>query len=125
MQILAKHLAKKRQKIEIAELCKGVHGVDLGKSFQTHIFLQNLASIQPRASPVKTRSGADTDPARRREGTAARDAAALGAFACDSIFCLQIPSKARSRLYRTQILQVNMRVKTLAEIYTMHSFAQI
>ena len=41
------------EKIEIAELCKGVHCVDLGESFQTHIFLQNLASIQPRTSPVK------------------------------------------------------------------------
>ena len=37
----------------IAELCKGVHCVDLGESFQTHIFLQHLASIQPRTSPVK------------------------------------------------------------------------
>ena len=41
------------QKIEIAEPCKGVHYVDLGESFQTHIFLQNLASIQPRTSPPK------------------------------------------------------------------------
>ena len=31
--------------------------------------------------------------------------------------------KARSRLYRSQILQVNTRRKALAEIYTMHSFA--
>ena len=31
--------------------------------------------------------------------------------------------EARSRLYRSQILQVNMRWKALAEIYTMHSFA--
>ena len=33
--------------------------------------------------------------------------------------------KARSRLYRSQILQdlVNTRWKALAEIYTMHSFA--
>ena len=30
---------------------------------------------------------------------------------------------ARSRLYRNEILQVNMRWKALAEIYTMHSFA--
>ena len=37
----------------ITELCKRVHCVDLGESFQTHIFLQNLGSIQPRASPVK------------------------------------------------------------------------
>ena len=31
--------------------------------------------------------------------------------------------RARSRLYRNQILQENMRWKALAEIYTMHSFA--
>ena len=31
----------------ILEQCKGVHCVDLGESFQTHIFLQNFASIQP------------------------------------------------------------------------------
>ena len=35
------------------KLCKGVHCVDLGESFQTHILLQNVASIQPRTSPVK------------------------------------------------------------------------
>ena len=32
---------------------------------------------------------------------------------------------ARSRLYRSQILQVNTRWKALAEIYTMHSFAPL
>ena len=31
--------------------------------------------------------------------------------------------RARSLLYRRQILQENMRWKALAEIYTMHSFA--
>ena len=41
------------KKIDIEERCKGVHCVDLGESFPTHIFLQNLASIQPRTSPVK------------------------------------------------------------------------
>ena len=30
-----------------------MHCVDLGESFQTHIYLQSLASIQPRTSPVK------------------------------------------------------------------------
>ena len=50
----AKSLAKFWQKNEITELCKGVHCVDLGESFQTHIFLQNLASIQPRTSPPKS-----------------------------------------------------------------------
>ena len=48
-----KEKAKIWQKNEITELCKGVHCVDLGESFQTHILLQNLASIQPRTSPVK------------------------------------------------------------------------
>ena len=33
--------------------------------------------------------------------------------------------KARSRLYRSQSLQVNTRWKALAEIYTMHSFAPL
>ena len=31
--------------------------------------------------------------------------------------------RARSRLYRSQMLQVNIRWKALAEIYTMHSFS--
>ena len=33
--------------------------------------------------------------------------------------------KARSRLYRSQILQVNTHVKALAEIYIIHSFAPL
>ena len=33
--------------------------------------------------------------------------------------------RARARLYRSQFLQENMRLKALAEIYTMHSFAQL
>ena len=37
----------------ILEKCKGVHCVDLDESFQTHIYLQNFFSIQPRTSPVK------------------------------------------------------------------------
>ena len=35
----------------ILELCKGVHCVDLGESFQTHIYSQNSALIQPRTRP--------------------------------------------------------------------------
>ena len=46
------------EKIESGERCKGVYFVDLGESFPTHIYLQNLASIQP--SPVYRRR-------RRRE----------------------------------------------------------
>ena len=49
----AKILANFDLKNEITELCKGVHCVDLGESFQTHIYLQNLASIPPRTSPNK------------------------------------------------------------------------
>ena len=30
-----------------------MHCVDLAESFQTHVYLQNLASIQPRTSPLK------------------------------------------------------------------------
>ena len=38
----------------IPKRCKGVHCVDLGESFPTRIYLQNLASIQPRTSLTKT-----------------------------------------------------------------------
>ena len=38
----------------IPKWCKGVHCVDLGESFPTSIYLQNLVSIQPRTSPTKT-----------------------------------------------------------------------
>ena len=44
------------------EQCKGVHCVDLGESFQTHIYVQNLASIQPRTTPVKFACSPCTDP---------------------------------------------------------------
>ena len=42
----------------ILELCEEVHCVHLGcvhlgESFQTHIYLQNLASIRPGTSPLK------------------------------------------------------------------------
>ena len=39
--------------LEIEERCKGMHCVDLGESFPTSIYLQSLASIQPRTSLVK------------------------------------------------------------------------
>ena len=59
----------------ILEQCKGVHCVDLGESFQTHIFLQNLGSIQLRTSNVKFACSPRTDPPgwarrqRRRRAT--------------------------------------------------------
>ena len=39
-----------------------MHCVDLGESFPTHIFLQNLALIQLRTSPVKFACSPRTDP---------------------------------------------------------------
>ena len=41
------------EQTEIRERRKGVHCVDVGESFPTSIYLQTLASIQPRTSPVK------------------------------------------------------------------------
>ena len=49
----------------VAELWKGVHCVDLGESFQNTTYLQQLALIQPRTSPVKfARSLAVQQPSR-------------------------------------------------------------
>ena len=39
-----------------------MHCVDLGESFQSHIYLQNLASKQPRTSLVKFARSPRTDP---------------------------------------------------------------
>ena len=47
---IRKQFSNFNEKIEIRERCKGVHCVDLGESFPTSIYLQNLASIQPRTS---------------------------------------------------------------------------
>ena len=49
------------ENFEIRERCKGVHCVDLGESFQTHIYLQKSASIQPRTSLVKFARSPRTD----------------------------------------------------------------
>ena len=48
-------------RIWIPKRCKGVHCVDIGESFPTHIYLQNLVSIQPRTSPVKFARSPCTD----------------------------------------------------------------
>ena len=50
------------EKIETRKRCKGVHCVDLGESFPTHIYLQNLASIQPRTSLLKFEGGGFSAP---------------------------------------------------------------
>ena len=50
---LTEHFRNFLEKKVSLEQCKGVHCVDLGESFPTSIYLQNLVSIQPRMSPVK------------------------------------------------------------------------
>ena len=45
-----------------------MHCVDLGESFQTHIYLQNLASIQPRTSSLKFAVRAAAEPRRLAGG---------------------------------------------------------
>ena len=56
------------------EPCKGLHCVDLGESFQTHVYLQNSASIQPRTSPLKFVVGrAATNAAERLPAVAFED----------------------------------------------------
>ena len=84
----------------ILELCKGVHCVDLGESFQTHILLQNLASIQPRMSPVKfaRSSNAAASPAggRQDDGVAQRvprDAAKRIVYLCNAAVLTEIPAR--------------------------------
>ena len=52
----------------ILKLCKGVHCVNLVKRFRTHIYLQNLASIQPRTSPLEFAASRDTLPRQRSPG---------------------------------------------------------
>ena len=51
------------------------------------------------------------------------DASALAKLNSWRLLKLIKIKSARSRLYRSQILQVNTRWNALAEIYTMHSFA--
>ena len=50
--IIFKQNVELRERIA-RERCKGVHCVDLGESFPTSINIQNLASIQPRTSPLE------------------------------------------------------------------------
>ena len=46
----------------IPKRCKGVHCVDLGESFLTSIYLQNVASIQTGTSPARFARSPRTDP---------------------------------------------------------------
>ena len=107
----------------ILELYKGVHCVDLGESFPTHIYLQNLASIQPRTSPLKFvgsrnswglhpgglhfPSAARGPPTRARRSRSRRRRPRGPAP----------PTRARSRLYQNEILQQNMRLTAFSKLW--------
>ena len=121
--------------------------VELEKCCQTHIFLQNFVLIQPRTSPPKISKSLLIFPIllttvpglpSRRTCASAKSCSRLGATVPAVRICGghrawlrrlnswaigQTLCRARSRSYRSQILQVNTRWKALAEIYTLHSFA--
>ena len=158
----------------ILEQCKGVHCVDLGGSFPTHIFLQNFVLIQPRTSPPKICQnfrkiciafsknafsgdvgsalrllvGEPLGPLQRNEGKRRRCSGeqtvqfcSLCDFTSDSrwrrrsqthplrqqtgsfrAYIFWTLSEDRSRLARSQFLQVNTRLKALDEIYIFYIF---
>ena len=124
--------------------------VDFEKCCKTRTFLQKSEPIQPKTSNILpkfclsavvslTGAGgwfifkpsalvARSSRRMRRSATSGRRAvpsrAERGCSAsCSSVAGCGKLQRARSRLYRTQILQVHMRLKALAEIYKMHSFA--
>ena len=119
--------------------------VDFAKCCKTHIYLQKSVPIQPKTSNILPKfcqpAGATvdfaTDAGPRRVAAKAvilavpsyAAAAVRGAFFENAFFENAFFKnfanlwRARSRLYRSQILQVNTRWKALAEIYKMHSFA--
>ena len=94
------------------------------------------ASNSPQAKPEEIASLGDREPVadvrlrllRRasQTGYTRLPRSGLSIAACCSASDLHELDRARSRLYRSDILQVNtsMRLKALAEIYTLHSFAQ-
>ena len=65
-------------------------------------------------TPPRTRTGPTRKSASTTRSGSARTARLLRSSKLD---------RARSRLYRSQFLQLNTCWKALAEIYTMHSFA--
>ena len=123
-----------------------MHCVDLGESFLTCIYLQNLASIQPRTSALKfARSfrGAAASRSRTRRPAPRRTRRASPGWprtstsrrrsrpssACRSLEISEIGNsvlqnsaicwRARSRLYQNEILQENMRLTAFFKLYKM------
>ena len=77
--------------------------------------------LRPRCIEVRCRAVVNCNPRPEEPVAAAVEDAVAGVSTSRS------PHRTSSPLepYRSQILQENMRLKALAEIYTMHSFAQL
>ena len=126
---------------------RNINLVDLAKSFQTSIYLQKSASIQPRTSyliffdfPSLQGFNFHRPPAhmprlrllRGPQVLLHRPGALRGRRALRphperylwgprGLVGISKFRTARSRLYRSQLLQANTRWKALAETYNMHS----
>ena len=88
----------------------------------------NILPTSDCARPLAVGPRGASGEAERRRARAACGAGAAGSPAVSAESHCEGSGKfdrARSRLYRSQILQENMRLKALAEIYTMHFFAQL
>ena len=84
-RVLARFFLARLFEYGFQKRCKGVHCVDLGESFQTHIYLQNLASIQPRTRPLKFAASRDVT------GHAAEAAAAADAYGGTHVIVCCVP----------------------------------
>ena len=102
-------------------------------------------ATQDAAAASQTFTEPSSDPLARRPAPSTARACTLSPSAPGAAAAPRGPAPARAsgvggsgdaesgralqgsfeRLYRNEILQVNMRWKALAEIYTMHSFAQL
>ena len=89
-------------------------------------------SFLPRYNVAEIRSPLNIFQKAKKNGEATLDAVAAAAQAAaggadeaaeEAVTGCGRLQRARSRLYRNEILQVNMRLKALAEVYTVHSFA--
>ena len=88
---ISKNLANLPEKIanfdenfEVRDRCKGVHRVDLGENFPTHIVLQDLTSIQPITSHVKFARSPRTDPPGGAEPRGQCGSLVLACACCDA-----------------------------------------
>ena len=122
--------------IEVWAVQKHVNLVDLVKSFPTNILLQNLASIQKRTSPIKFAHLAEKSGKGSISNLSSKErTSSVGEMVCENhrqrwqwtaqtwAICTRRAGKlykARSRLYRSQSLQVNTRWKALDEIYKIY-----